>query len=197
MATQGNNTSVAGGRHYNTSGGRHGAFTLIELLIVVAIVAILTALGVMAIHSARGRSHSVACLNNLRQVALSFQLFVDSNADRFPSDDQEPWFVQIARQGNLPQGIFQCTAAPDDLPISYSWRDDLAIGDPARLSGKRVNRAASGPLVLVFDQNEGWHAPGQINAATIAGNAQTFASESFEDNLSLSVTTGQPFLTED
>jgi hypothetical protein len=157
----------------------------------------LTGLGVVAIQSARGRSHSVACLNNLRQVALNFHLFADSNGDRFPSDDLEPWFIQVARHGNLPQGIFQCPAAPDDLPISYSWRDDLAIGDPARLSGKRVDRAASGPLVLVFDQTEGWHAPGQINAATIGGNVQTFASESFEDNLLLSVTTGEPFLTED
>ncbi len=62
-----------------------GAFTLIELLVVIAIIAILAALLLPALASAKEKGKRIACLSNLRQVGLSLTLYTDSNSERMPS----------------------------------------------------------------------------------------------------------------
>lgn len=63
---------------------RRRAFTLIELLVVLAIVAILAALLLPAISTAKQRAAQVTCINNLRQLGLGMKLYVDSSNDTFP-----------------------------------------------------------------------------------------------------------------
>ena len=58
---------------------RHTGFTLIELLVVVAIIAILAALLLGALNTARERSRRVECLSNLRQVLNLHLLYADFN----------------------------------------------------------------------------------------------------------------------
>ena len=64
---------------------RKQAFTLIELLVVIAIIAILAALLLPALASAKEKSKRIACLSNLRQVGLSLTLYTDSNSEKLPS----------------------------------------------------------------------------------------------------------------
>src|SRR5882724_6620240 len=62
------------------------AFTLIEILIVISIVAILAGLLLPALASAKAKSKQIGCVNNLKQVALGFQMYAADNDGRLPEN---------------------------------------------------------------------------------------------------------------
>ncbi len=66
------------------------AFTLLELLIVIAVIAILACLIIGGIASARDSAHKTACASNLRQLALSLQMYVNDSKD-YPPLYSYPW----------------------------------------------------------------------------------------------------------
>ncbi|MFO1513272.1 MAG: type II secretion system protein [Verrucomicrobiota bacterium] len=59
-------------------------FTLIELLVVIAIIGILAALLLPAVNSAKLHAKRSACLNNLRQTGLGFQMFANEHDGKLP-----------------------------------------------------------------------------------------------------------------
>jgi len=59
-------------------------FTLVELVVVVGIIALLTAILLPAMSHARETARRTACLSNLRQVHLAFCFYAQSNQDRVP-----------------------------------------------------------------------------------------------------------------
>ena len=60
------------------------AFTLVELLVVIGIIAILISILLPTIARAQEASRRVNCLSNLRQVYTAFHFYADENRDQVP-----------------------------------------------------------------------------------------------------------------
>jgi prepilin-type processing-associated H-X9-DG protein/prepilin-type N-terminal cleavage/methylation domain-containing protein len=60
------------------------AFTLLELLVVVAVIGILAGLLSSAFSTAKARSQKVSCLSNLRQLQVAWRFYIDDNEDYLP-----------------------------------------------------------------------------------------------------------------
>ena len=59
-------------------------FTLLELLVVIAVVGILTALLLPALTRAKGTSKRMTCLNNLKQINYALRMYADDSGDILP-----------------------------------------------------------------------------------------------------------------
>jgi prepilin-type N-terminal cleavage/methylation domain-containing protein len=60
------------------------AFTLVELLVVSAVIGILAALLLPALSRAKARAHRVTCVNNLKQISYAVMTYAHDHQDRLP-----------------------------------------------------------------------------------------------------------------
>src|SRR2546425_8633944 len=77
---------------------RRLAFTLIELMVVIAIIAILAGMLLPALSRAKARGQRIGCVSNLKQVSLGCRMWADDNESRFP------WRTPVAEAGSLGVG---------------------------------------------------------------------------------------------
>lgn len=90
-------------------------FTLVEFLVVIALIAILASLLLPALLQARERARAAACRGNLHQLALGVLMYADENTEYFP------WPGDVDR--NLqPDWVFG--GQPDNFPMNpEKWKD--------------------------------------------------------------------------
>ncbi len=136
----------------NIRGKRYGNFTLIELLVVIAIIAILAAILLPALNSARAKALSVNCLSNLKQTGLEMELYANNFNDYIPIKppvsagvgNNNTWAMTLQKSNHANEGVwskgayakFSCPAAERFEPLSYTTYFQQTFGISLWLSGR-------------------------------------------------------------
>lgn len=161
--------------------GRTPAFTLVELLAVIAIVGVLTTLLFTAGGLARERGKSITCLSNLRQMGVALRLFESDHKGRLPSsshlraaDGTSLSWINTLVPYLGPDFIGRCPSAPGHpAKVTYALNDLLTdlSGEGLILTSVRSPSAtlAIGEIAL-GQSSEHFHfagaARGRITAAS-------------------------------
>lgn len=120
----------------NTQAPSERAFTLLELLIVILIIAVLTALVIPVTNAISHTQRSARCSNNLRQIGVTLFAYAADNGNKIPprflSYDRSPrlpgslasWPSRLLNLGYTQKPeIFFCPSAPP-----YSYLKDVEAG---------------------------------------------------------------------
>ena len=110
------------------------AFTLVELLVTVAIISVLASLLMGSLNHARASANAMVCMNNLKQLGLAFQLYAQANGDSlpYPNDDfgySITWFNaldphlvgRLAATNNAAQALHLTKQDPVIKKLGPSW----------------------------------------------------------------------------
>jgi prepilin-type N-terminal cleavage/methylation domain-containing protein len=96
---------------------RGHAFTLVELLVVIGVIAVLIALLLPSLNKARESSRRVNCMSNMRQLTVAWLAYAQANKGEMPAaeNNADGW----ALQGNTDEDIVK--------GLLYPWVPDARV----------------------------------------------------------------------
>jgi prepilin-type processing-associated H-X9-DG protein len=139
--------------------------TLVELLVVVAIIGMLVALLLPAIQAARASARAASCKNSLRQLGLAAQQFCELHEGKFPEwshgddkralKDKRSWVYTLAPHLEDSVEIRFC---PDDHLLPERWIkkgtsyviNDYLAADEASGAVRSINKLQATSRTLIF-----------------------------------------------
>jgi len=162
-----------GDKSMHAHGYRREGFTVVELLVVVAIIAIVAAILFPVLVAVKDRGRQSACQSNLRQLTSAMLLYVQDNSECWPGPDR---YTQSTLTYTRNRGLYKCpsdarTAEPIDDGglgkdrVSYMCNSELyrkcdAAGCVMRTL-KMSGVVCSTAFILLVDDSSG---DGSMNA---------------------------------
>ena len=133
------------------------AFTLIELLVAIAIIAILAGLLTTAIAKAKTKAQGIACLGNVRQLALAWLLYAGDNNERLAYNFGGPTNRGIAPKSayNWVNNIMSWELDPDNTNTTFVSQGNFA-GYANRTAG--IYRCPADRALSQIQRRAGWTA---------------------------------------
>jgi prepilin-type N-terminal cleavage/methylation domain-containing protein/prepilin-type processing-associated H-X9-DG protein len=123
------------------------AFTLVELLVVIGIIALLLGILMPSLGAARGQARAVACMSNVRQISVAAQMYVQDHKryvayvppfNGEPAKDRKELLFPYLNQGksnadNAGNQVWQC-------PTNERVDEEASYGFNVVLNGVRITR---------------------------------------------------------
>jgi prepilin-type N-terminal cleavage/methylation domain-containing protein/prepilin-type processing-associated H-X9-DG protein len=129
------------------------AFTLLELMMVIAIITIVAALLLPALARTKAKAHRIQCLNNLKQVGVANLAFAHEHGERFPMrvSTNQGGSMEYARSAPNAAGLFV-----------YSFRNFQVLSNdlvtPQMLVCRADKRVAASNFARLRDENVSYFA---------------------------------------
>ena len=147
------------------------SFTLIELLVVVAIIAILAAILLPALNSARERGRGASCLSNEKQLAQIYRFYADDNDDYLPSMDNlggqgvvspKEWlngmvkhYLNHENASTRPAEVLFCPAETVSEDITTNYGLNYLIASTGVCQGIKTGSFSSPSITAMLVENTG------------------------------------------
>ena len=126
--------------HHDRVSNRPGAaFTLTELLVVLAVITLLVCLRLPALARVKTQTWITQCSGNLRQVGMSFLLYGSENGGRLPTSNLGYWLWDLPDpfyeafsiySGSLATNIYYCPSNPYQNSL---WNYDSSPNNPSNI----------------------------------------------------------------
>lgn len=151
------------------------AFTLIELLTVIAIIGVLAAIIIPSVSRVRSSARRSMCSSNLRQIGMAFQLYATENRGLYPAPRQADASDKVGSDSSG-KAIYASTVNPTGgswaVEISrYVYRDQADINAVKDASGN-TNIAHCPSYDLLFNSTAKLTAQSNISTAGYGMNYQ-------------------------
>jgi len=145
-------------KSYRKTSGAPSGFTLMELLVVMAIIAILAALLLPVLSKSKQKAWQTVCSNNVRQLQLGWQLYASENNNSLPPNAVG---LDHGRTIDNPGWVAgDMWFDSDGYDVTESVDTDLLVGDEYAPFGS-IGGYVKNPAV--------YHCPGDRSTVTVAG----------------------------
>jgi prepilin-type N-terminal cleavage/methylation domain-containing protein len=180
-----------------------GAFTLIEVLVVVAIIALLVAILIPSLSKARHQAKAVACRANLHDLGIAFTMYAEAYRGYFPltAGSGSDSFYALGSRGSDPNGrwksnylknlsILICPATRNRIrPETLNW--------PVQYDSYAEDSGGISDPIPFMSPNKSGDPPSDIDDAAPKGRDDSSGGHSYEyngcyDSALKDPTTGKP-----
>jgi len=152
------------------------AFTLVELLVVIAVIAMLIGILVPVLNRAKGSATSTACRANLRSIAYGFLRYLDDNREIMPEALMMPFSgatrppIMDFLERYLPEPkVFKCPGDTKDdyyekFKTSYSYNTSLGGTTVGKSFFAKMTRSKAVNIYVMRDLGPFHHKKGETGA---------------------------------